>query len=147
MAAIIQLRHDTTANWASANPILAEGEMGLDTTTGNVKIGDGASHWLSLSYKVFNIQGEQGETGTGLSRTTTSTIDFGSYDDTYVEKTITDALITTNSVIIIQPQGEDYALQEVTCGVVSISNGVSYTIYAKAPNGASGVMNINILIF
>ena len=68
-------------------------------------------------------------------------------EENYVEKTITDALITSSSVIIIQPSGDEYAIQGVNCGVVSISNGVNYTIYAAAPNGASGVMNINILIF
>ena len=46
----IKVRRDTAANWSSANPILAEGEMGLDTTNDFVKMGDGATAWNSLAY-------------------------------------------------------------------------------------------------
>jgi hypothetical protein len=46
----IQLRRDTAANWTSANPTLAEGEMGLETDTSKYKIGDGATAWNSLAY-------------------------------------------------------------------------------------------------
>lgn len=44
----IRLRRGTTAQWAS-NPILAAGEPGIDTTTGAVKVGDGATSWSALS--------------------------------------------------------------------------------------------------
>lgn len=44
----IQLRRGTTAAWAAANPILAIGEPGFDTTTGDFKVGDGVTAWLSL---------------------------------------------------------------------------------------------------
>lgn len=43
-------RRDTAANWASANPVLGSGELGLETDTGAYKIGDGATVWNSLSY-------------------------------------------------------------------------------------------------
>lgn len=49
MATKIQLRRDTEANWASTNPILSSGELGLDTTNSVVKIGDGVTAWSSLS--------------------------------------------------------------------------------------------------
>lgn len=44
----IQLRRDTTANWASANPVLAEGEVGIDTTLRIRKTGDGVRTWSKL---------------------------------------------------------------------------------------------------
>lgn len=50
MADIIQLRRDTATNWTSANPILAQGEMGVETNTRKLKIGDGTTAWNSLSY-------------------------------------------------------------------------------------------------
>ena len=50
MANKIQLRRDTTANWERVNPILADGEPGLDITTNQVKYGDGANAWVDLSY-------------------------------------------------------------------------------------------------
>lgn len=46
----IQWRRDTAAAWATANPILAEGEAGFETNTLKVKVGNGASAWNSLAY-------------------------------------------------------------------------------------------------
>lgn len=46
----IQLRHDTAANWTSANPTLLAGEIGVETDTGKIKVGDGATAWASLAY-------------------------------------------------------------------------------------------------
>lgn len=50
MASIIQFRRDTAANWTSANPTLANGEMGIETDTAKYKIGDGSTAWTSLAY-------------------------------------------------------------------------------------------------
>lgn len=50
MADIIQIRRDTAANWTSANPILAQGELGVETDTDKIKIGDGSTAWTSLGY-------------------------------------------------------------------------------------------------
>ena len=50
MANKIQLRRDTTANWASSNPTLSQGEIGYELTTGKIKIGTGSTAWNSLSY-------------------------------------------------------------------------------------------------
>jgi len=44
----LQMRRGTSAQWASANPILAAGEPGLDTTTGLMKVGDGRTVWAAL---------------------------------------------------------------------------------------------------
>lgn len=46
----IQVRRDTLANWATVNPTLAQGEIGFETDTGKIKIGDGASNWNTLLY-------------------------------------------------------------------------------------------------
>lgn len=50
MAVQIQLRRDTAANWASANPTLALGELGMETDTMLYKIGDGTTAWNSQAY-------------------------------------------------------------------------------------------------
>jgi microcystin-dependent protein len=47
MSYIIQLRNDTAANWATANPILALGEIGYATDTKDLRIGDGVTAWNS----------------------------------------------------------------------------------------------------
>lgn len=46
----IQVRRDTAANWTSANPTLAAGELGLETNTLKLKLGDGSTAWTSLAY-------------------------------------------------------------------------------------------------
>ena len=50
MAAKIQIRRDTAANWTSVDPVLANGEMGLETDTGKFKWGNGSSAWTALAY-------------------------------------------------------------------------------------------------
>ena len=52
MADIIQIRRDTAANWTSANPTLAQGELGLETDTSKIKAGDGSTAWTSLGYLI-----------------------------------------------------------------------------------------------
>ena len=57
MVVQIQLRHDTAANWTSANPTLAAGEVGEETDTGKFKFGDGSTAWSSLAYAVATASG------------------------------------------------------------------------------------------
>lgn len=45
---IIQVRRDIASNWELRNPVLADGEIGFDTTNSILKIGNGTSPWLSL---------------------------------------------------------------------------------------------------
>ena len=46
----IILRRDTAANWTSANPTLSGGEVGIETDTLKMKLGNGSTAWNSLSY-------------------------------------------------------------------------------------------------
>jgi len=46
----IQLRRGTYNQWNSANPILAAGEIGIETDTNTFKFGDGVTAWNSLDY-------------------------------------------------------------------------------------------------
>lgn len=43
-------RRDTSANWTLANPVLADGEAGLETDTKKWKMGDGVTTWRSLAF-------------------------------------------------------------------------------------------------
>jgi hypothetical protein len=44
------LRRGTTSEWTTANPILASGELALDTSQSKFKIGDGVTAWNSLAF-------------------------------------------------------------------------------------------------
>jgi hypothetical protein len=48
MATRMQQRRGTSVEWASDNPVLAAGEIGVDTTTKQIKVGDGLLNWADL---------------------------------------------------------------------------------------------------
>lgn len=48
-----QFRADTAANWTSIDPILLANELGRETDTGKIKIGDGTTAWSSLGYQAL----------------------------------------------------------------------------------------------
>ena len=49
----IQFRRDTAERWAEINPVLMEGELGLESDTLNAKIGDGVHAWNDLEYWII----------------------------------------------------------------------------------------------
>jgi hypothetical protein len=51
----IRLRRDTAANWTAANPVLLNGEMGIETDTRKYKVGDGSTAWTGLSYYIDGV--------------------------------------------------------------------------------------------
>lgn len=50
MATRMQQRRATAAQWTSANPTLAPGEIGFETDTSKFKIGNGVNAWDALDY-------------------------------------------------------------------------------------------------
>lgn len=45
-----KLRRGTAGEWAVTNPVLADGEPGIETDTGQVKFGNGADSWADRPY-------------------------------------------------------------------------------------------------
>lgn len=54
----IRLRRGTAAQWTSTNPVLAAGEMGVESDTRKFKFGNGTSPWTSLAYGVGSVATE-----------------------------------------------------------------------------------------
>ena len=46
----LQIRHDTSNDWTTRNPVLAQGEYGLEIDTYLIKVGDGVLDWQHLPY-------------------------------------------------------------------------------------------------
>ena len=46
----IQLKHGLAAKWTEKNPVLLAGELGIETDTLKMKVGDGTSNWSALGY-------------------------------------------------------------------------------------------------
>jgi hypothetical protein len=52
------LRGDTASGWTTKNPVLAQGEIGFETDTAQMKVGNGTTAWTSLAY--FTVEGAGG---------------------------------------------------------------------------------------
>lgn len=63
MANRIQLRRGTAAQWTAANPVLAQGEPGVESDTGKMKFGNGVTTWSALPYASKGDPGAQGPAG------------------------------------------------------------------------------------
>lgn len=60
MAVKILIRRDTTSNWQNLNPVLGDGELGIERIAGGgvqVKIGDGVTEWKSLPWFTGDLSG------------------------------------------------------------------------------------------
>lgn len=64
-------RHDTKTNWATKNPVLLQGEIGIEDDSGLFKIGDGVKAWEALGYandaktaSHYEVSANDGETDT-----------------------------------------------------------------------------------
>jgi hypothetical protein len=58
----VLLRRDTSSNWTSTNPTLAAGELGAESNTGRLKLGDGSTAWNGLAY-LGGVTSVNGSTG------------------------------------------------------------------------------------
>lgn len=135
MAIQIQLRHDTASNWSSANPILAIGEVGIETDTNQIKVGNGVNTWSALPYG--GIQGPA---------QTNSLQDFGSGED----GNVTISAGTTNLVsdvyynnLTITGSGQlrTNGYRVFVKNNLDLSNAGANAITASGLNGLNGVLN------
>ena len=46
----ILFRRDLATTWTSVDPVLSAGEIGLESDTGKIKLGDGSTAWTALDY-------------------------------------------------------------------------------------------------
>lgn len=58
MATKMQQRRGSSTEWANANPILANGEIGFETDTKIIKIGDGTTSWNNLGSPFLPTNGK-----------------------------------------------------------------------------------------
>lgn len=72
----IQLKRATAASWASNNPVLYAGEIGLETDTNKFKIGDGTTAFNSLPYFNGNLTGSSLNDLADVTITSASNGDF-----------------------------------------------------------------------
>ena len=90
----LQVRHDLAGLWLISNPILALGEIGIETDTYQLKVGNGTSTWNTLPYisvPSSNIIGFENVNNTADINKPVSTLQQGAINTALVEaKTYTD---------------------------------------------------------
>jgi len=144
MADLIQIRRDTAANWTSANPILAQGELGAETDTSKIKIGDGSTTWSSLAYLI--------DAGGYLTATSTNTLTNKTIRDTVyalsgtafdatngavqtktlaANTTFTDSLSSGDAIVLQLEAGASYTVTWPTMTWVTSGGNVAPTLTAK----------------
>jgi hypothetical protein len=118
MATRIQFRRGSAASWTSANPTLAQGELGIELDTSKFKIGNGTLAWNALPYG--GIQGPQG----------TSINVIGSVED---EEDLP-ASAEQNDAYIVQSNGDLYIWDVVT----DEWDNVGQIVGPEGPQGETG---------
>ena len=144
----VQLRRGTTSDWSTANPTLASGEVGVDTSLTKFKVGNGSTAWNSLGYATITFRGAY------AGGTTYYPNDIVTYDNqTYICILQSTGNVPTNTTYwsLLAAKGTDGAVtlstaQTLTNKTISASNntltgpdGTSQVGYLNAPqNSQSG---------
>lgn len=154
----LQVRHDTSENWLTRNPVLAEGEYGLETNTYLIKIGDGVRDWEHLPYlnrldatyfkketdgsltfsddfinKIHTLEAAAGQAITQLVVTEPPVNDTDVPNKKYVDDAIRDAGHLKREVVETLPNAED--ADEHTLYMILATGGDHYEEYMVI-NGA-----------
>ena len=149
----ILFRRDTAANWTSVDPVLSAGEIGLESDTEKIKLGDGSSSWTELDYFYGSLDSanyvESLVQGTGVTITgnsgsgTTPTIAIGQSVATSASPTFSQ--ITVNNLPV---NDQHVATKSYVDGIAASINwhaNVNFATSAVLPNtptysnGTSGV--------
>lgn len=83
----IRPRAGTASQWTTANPILAEREIGFEFPAGGIgtgeikaKMGDGVSHWNDLAYAILPMPTVENEESTSTDKAPSSAYVKGKFD-------------------------------------------------------------------
>jgi hypothetical protein len=175
MSTIIQLRRDSATNWTNNNPTLRAGEVGVDLTTGKIKVGDGSTAWTTLTYFTGDLSSlgslaylsaaPAGTlTGTTLSSTVVSSslTSVGTLTNLTVTNTITgsvsgnagtvtdgvyttDTGTVTNTMLAGSISNAKLSNSSITVNGTSISLGGSQTVTAAAGTLTGTTLNSTVV--
>lgn len=116
----IQIRRGTFLEWEASNPLLAEGELGLETDTAKFKIGNGVDVWNDLEY----ASGQTGPSGLTPVFTRQGTLTAGVGEQRlYVERvgTITRVRATVGTT----PSGSNTLIDVLKNGTTVLSSPIA----------------------
>jgi len=132
------IRNGSAAQWTATNPILLEGEMGIETDTRKYKVGNGISAWAALPYYIEGVlargQASKMTSGTisiataGTYQSTGLTATFDSATDYQVVLGTSDAFglkndSGTTKLFMVQASMDASAGNNHTLGISLAKNG------------------------
>ena len=141
MAQQIQIRRDTASNWTNANPVLAQGEIGLETNTEKIKFGDGIKDWNSLDYFRGDVQAALDGKVDKVAGKQLSTEDFTSSEKTKLSGIETGAEVNTVTSVNTRT-GAVTGLAEASDLTAHTSNTSNPHSVTKAQVGLGSVSNL-----
>jgi hypothetical protein len=156
--ATIKLRRDTSANWQTANTVLAIAEPGLDTTINSIKYGDGVTAWNNLPYSgvvptaTGNLIPEIGNTFTLGNVTNPWASLYVSGNTIYLGNAVLEA--SGNALVIdgnvLTPDGGNVTYDQIsatgniTGPNISISGNVTGNYFSGNGAGLTGITTSNV---
>lgn len=145
MANRIQLRRDTASNWYNVNPLLSQGEPGLETDTQKIKYGNGSAYWRDLPYVTLASPFDQ-----SLNTTDNPVFAGLAVAGNYLPSTLGSA----NQVIVTDGAGNLSWADQTGSGpgstntfevIYANSATISQLQIFNSYGGAEGIQNINIV--
>lgn len=94
---VIKLRRGTASQWTTANPVLAAGEVGIETDTNKFKFGNGTANWAALSYVSSGSSGGAVEWNDVLNKPT----EFTPSSHTHSLSAVTDVTASASELNIL----------------------------------------------
>jgi len=129
----IQVRRGTASQWSTTNPVLAAGEMGVETDTNKFKFGNGTATWSALSYANADTA--------GITEISQDAINAALSMGTGLTKTYNDG---ANTITIAIDDTVWANRSYVTSAISSLSNTVDSTYIPLDDRGAAnGVASLN----
>lgn len=137
MATVIQVKRGTAAAWTSANTVLTAGEIGFESDTKKMKVGDGSTAWTSLAYTATDGDITAVVAGTGLSGGSTSgsatlSIDTATTVDKTTAQTLTNKTISGSLNTISNIGNASLTNSAITINGAAVSLGGSVAVTGES---------------